>query len=393
MIRPPGSAPGAGLLAFPFLGEDRIITSGYGDDDVMRHAIVTGATGFIGQHLVRRLAASGVRVRCLVHHADFVGCFDDLDVTYAVGDVTAPGALARLLPGVQTVYHLAGATLARTAAEFDRTNATGTRLVAESCAAMADPPVLVFVSSLAAAGPSPFDQPRIEAQPPAPVSKYGRSKLAAERALKELADRMPISVIRPPSVYGPRELYMLDMFRTVSRGWNVIPGRQPMRMSLVHVQDVVEAMILAAERGKRLSTLPGDSEEATRGTYFVAGRERPTFRELGDLVGEAVGRDCVRSLHMPLPLCHTVGLIGETVSRVHGKPGLLNRDKMREAAAGSWTCLASRAENELGFTPRANLTDGLRQTARWYFDNGWVREPKPQRLTFVSAFARLRRGT
>ena len=334
--------------------------------------LVTGATGFIGRHLVERLAAGGDEVRCLVPTAELFGAFGDLDVEYAQADITRAGALAEAVEGVDVVYHLAGATLRFSRAEFHRVNELGTRLVAETCAELENPPVLVFISSLAAAGPSPIDDPRDETGPSRPVSDYGRSKRAAEVALEALADRLPTTVLRPPGVFGPRELYMLEHFRSVKKGWNVVPGRAPMRLSLIHVAELVEALILAAGRGRRLDGSSLEGPGPHRGVYFVAHDERPTFEDLGVLIAEALGRPGVRTVRVPLPICWALAGFGELAGRARGKPLLLNFDKIREASAGSWTCRTDRAAEELGFSPRFGMAERLRQTADWYREARWL---------------------
>jgi nucleoside-diphosphate-sugar epimerase len=319
------------------------------------------------------LTASNTEVRCLLHIGEGIGPLSGLDVELVRGDITRPDTMGSMFRGVDVVYHLAGRTLAFSAEDFHRVNAEGTRLVAEACARQATPPVLVFVSSLAAAGPSPFDHPRDEAEPARPVSHYGRSKQAAEGALKRLSDRLPITVLRPPGVFGPREPYMLGLFRSVRRGVSFVPCLTPFRLSLIDVRDLVEALLLAAARGRRLSPEPGDEDEsASRGIYFVASPETPTFHELGQEIARALGRRPVRTVRLPGSFGYALAGFAEVAARLRGRPFLLNFDKMREAVAGSWTCRTERAARELEFHPGASLSERLRQTAEWYRENGWI---------------------
>ena len=170
----------------------------------MAKVLVTGGTGFIGRHLVERLVERGDDVTCLVRNVKRAAVLGDLDVRSAIGDVTDAESLDDAVAGAEVVYHLAGATLVFSAEQFHRVNETGARNVADACAAQSTPPVLVFVSSLAAAGPTTPEQPRVESDLPNPVSNYGKSKWAGEQRLMEMAAKLPITIVRPPIVIGPR---------------------------------------------------------------------------------------------------------------------------------------------------------------------------------------------
>ncbi len=340
----------------------------------MARALVTGATGFVGRNLVERLRGRGDSVRCLVRataNPVTIAALTALGVELSPGDVTDPSSLGAAVAGVEAVYHLAGLTLAFNPRDFVRVNAEGTRHLAEACAAAATPPTLVAVSSLAAAGPSRPGHPRSEEEPPRPVSDYGRSKLLGELVLHRTAGRVPTTVLRPPGVFGPWDTHVLEAFRLAKRGWHLVPGLAPHRVALVAVSDLVEAMLSAAERGRRLTSGEGPDAEYS-GYYFVAHPEQPTFAETGRLFAEAMGLRAPRILRVPGPLCWGVAGFAEGIGRIRRRPALFNFDKIREATAGSWTCRIERATAELGFRPGAPLAEQLRQTALWYAERGWV---------------------
>ncbi len=298
----------------------------------MARVLVTGGTGFIGRHLVRRLAERGDQVRCLVRDPQRASASAGPDapaVEYIQGDVTVPDALDAALSGMEIVYHLAGATLPMRRSDYMEVNAEGTLRLAEACAGRENPPVFVYVSSLAAAGPAKDDCPLTEDCPPQPVSEYGRSKLAAERYLRELAGKLPITVLRPPSVFGPGDLYTFKLFRLARWGVLFVPGRRVIRLSWIDVADLVEAMLLAAERGRRL-----DSVSADAGIYFVALDERPNVAELTQLLAEITGRRRLRVFHVPVFLGRLGAHINDLRSRLTGRAYWLNPDKIREAVAG-----------------------------------------------------------
>lgn len=337
----------------------------------MTNVLITGASGFVGSHLAEALAARACRVTCLVRKTSRVEHLKRLGAGLAFGDVTESAGLARAVAGQDVVYHVAGLVKALRAAELERVNAEGVRRVAEACAAASRPPVLVLVSSLAAAGPAPKGRPRTELDAPAPVSHYGRSKRAGELAAREFAGRVPTTIVRPPIVFGPGDRGCLEWFKGIERfRVHPVPGWRRRTYSLIHVADLAALLVLAAERGERIG--PSEAgEDAARGCYFGECGERVTYAEMGRRMAKALGRR-VLVWHLAMPVVWTVTAGVELVSRVRGRQHYLNFDKIREAAAGNWTCSSEKAARELGFAPAAPLDERLRETVAWYRREGWL---------------------
>jgi len=293
------------------------------------------------------------------------------------GDVTDRACAQRALDQSRatTVFHLAGLVRARRRNDFMRVNAGGVETLAAACAARVDAPVLVVISSLAAAGPCAANRLRVERETPAPVSAYGRSKLAGERAAMKYAQALPITIMRPPMVFGPGDRGLLQMFRPVARwGIHLVPGGLrggEHRYSLVHVDDLVDGLLLAAEKGERLcqNVQPG------QGIYYLAGKEQPTYTQLGQVMAAALGQHAPVVIRLPAPLVQVAGVIAEVAGALRRpcvEPGWISRDKITEALAGSWVCSSAKAKAQLGWSPAGTLATQMSETAKWYREAKWL---------------------
>jgi len=339
----------------------------------MPKVLVTGASGFVGSHLVEALSARGDDVTCLVRKTSNVDRLLPLGVKLVYGDVTDPESLPDAVPGNCIVYHVAGCTRAIRTRQYHLVNEQGVRNVAEACAGQSTPPVLVTVSSLAAAGPAPSGRMLVETDPPKPVSHYGMSKLAGERAAAEFADRIPVTIVRPPIVLGEADRQGLELFRMIARfGVHVVHALGRNRFSVIHAADLANLLILAAERGARLQPRHADEPAAKEGCYFAACDEHPTYADLGRMIGAALGRHRVMILPTPPRAVWIVATASELLARLRRQPYYLSLDKAREARAGSWLCSPQAAIDELGFSTAAPLADRLRQMAEWYRKQGWI---------------------
>jgi nucleoside-diphosphate-sugar epimerase len=340
----------------------------------MAKVLVTGASGFIGTKLTERLVERGDDVTCLVRATSNRTALVPLGVRFAVGDVRDREALQSAVKGVEIVYHLAGLVTAFRARDLMEVNAEGFESVVAACAGCTTPPVLVSVSSLAAAGPSPPERARTESDPPRPVSHYGRAKRAAELVAERYAAQVPITIVRPPIVFGEGDPLMRNVFRSIFRfGIHVALGVARSHYSLIHVRDLVDALVLSAERGTRLAPGGETSTDPPRGYYFVATDDQPTFAELGLMIGQSLGRKSVRILRSSGPvLLWPAAALAEAIARLRGQPYIFNFDKAREARAGNWVCATSTIRRDLGFAPQAPIADRLRQTADWYLQQNWL---------------------
>jgi dihydroflavonol-4-reductase len=319
-------------------------------------AIVTGASGFVGSHLVERLLREGLDVACLVRPSSDRRWVAGLAVEFR--SIDAADALA----GADYVFHVAGLTRGRSEAEYMAANAEPTRRIVEAALRVGSGlRRFVYVSSLAAAGSSPTERPLDETDEPHPQDSYGRSKRAGEEIVLAAAGRMPVSIVRPPGVYGPRDTNFLPLFR-VARRWGLVPviGGGAKTFTVVHVQDLAEGAWLAAS-----------TPAAVGRTYFL-GSGTYTMTEWVAAMAPALGRR-LRLLGVPRPLALLAGELGQLKWAVTGKPQIVSRRKVRDLLQPRWTCSWDRAAKELGYAPAFDLDRGLRQTVEWYVNEGWLR--------------------
>jgi nucleoside-diphosphate-sugar epimerase len=323
-------------------------------------AVVTGGSGFIGQNLVHRLLTEGHEVRCLVRPTGgnapkgakrYVVRFDE------------PRTLLNsdALDGAHVVFHLAGATKAVRAEDFVAANVVPTRHLLGAITARRLYPKFVFISSQAAAGPAPARDREIdEDDVPRPVEAYGRSKLEAERVVKTFSDRLPATIVRPCSVFGPHDRDFLTLFRLARRGILLYPGIAEHWTSVLHVDDVVGGLLAAGKR-----------ESSVCRTYFLSSAEPVQWRAIGNHIAAAVGRR-VRHIDVFAPLVQTASLAGEWIGRLTHTPTLANRSKAALSRHRFWVCSAARARHELAFRETRSLPDAVRDTYYWYRQSGWL---------------------
>ena len=324
----------------------------------IRTCFVTGGTGFIGSHLVEYLLRMDCQVRCLVRNPSRLAWLEGKPVTVVEGDLDSPLALREGISGAEAVFHLGGVTAAPSRAAYWKVNAEGSRKVARASLEAEHPPdVFVYMSSLAAAGPGHNGEVAFENQSSHPVTDYGRSKLEGERLLSEMGP-LPLVVVRPPAVYGPRDRGMLPLFRLAARG--IIPVfNTRARISLVHVEDLVRGVYVAAARGRL-----GEN-------YFLTHPQPLDAVDFPALLGKAMGRR-VRALAVPGPFLGAAAALSETWGRFSGRMPLFNRDKVKELTAFSWVCDWQKAHREMGFLSEKEADAGLSDTAQWYRENGWL---------------------
>ena len=333
----------------------------------MKKVLITGGSGFIGYHLIRRLCQKNVVVRCLVRQTSSRTLLKAFAVEYCTGELNNVESLRQAVNGCDTVFHVAGLVRARTYQEFENVNRFGTENLAKVAVECASPPVFISISSLSAAGHSLPNKPRWESDPPEPVSKYGKSKLAGEIALLSVAEQMPCTIVRPGIVFGEADRMNLTLFKIVKKlGVCPIPGYSDKFYSWIHATDLSDLLITAAEKGERLDP----NQPMGTGIYFAASDEGRTMAEIGRLIGQSVGRKRVWAMPCPPRGLLAASVLCEAVKWWTGKPQPLDWEKARESLH-HWTCSPEKARTQLNFSPQP-LEVRINQTAQWFLENDWL---------------------
>ena len=323
--------------------------------------LITGATGFVGSHIADSLIARGIATAVLLRPASNRRFIEPhlplLDVR--IGSITDPHSLGPALRDITHVIHCAGCTKALQVSEFHEINRAGTRHIVEAInREQGRIQRLVHISSLAAGGPAPQDKPAREEDAPRPVSEYGKSKLGGEQEAGRC--KSDCVVLRPPAVFGPRDDGFLSLFKAVKA--HILPhlGSSRLALSFVFAKDLAEATVTCL-------THPA----AVGKTFYVAS---PAIIRAHALADEIAMQMNVWTLPLALPAAALwpVCLLQETVSRLTGKPAVLDRQKHAELRAPGWVCDPARLRQELGFVCATPLNTGIAETLAWYRQQGWL---------------------
>jgi nucleoside-diphosphate-sugar epimerase len=320
-------------------------------------ALVTGATGFVGSHLVDALRCRGDEVTALVRTPAKAAVLADSGVRQAGGDLSDRRALEGAASGQDVVFHVAGLIAARSEAEFLEVNRDGTANVL-GAAARAGVGRFVFFSSLAAAGPSAPGRPLTGNEVGRPVTAYGRSKLAGEAVVR--GGTLPWTILRPPIVYGPRDREILKVFRAARLGIAPVFGDGTQELSAIYATDLAQAAVASAI-----------AERAVGQTYYPSHPQSFTSAAFVRAVGAALGRR-VMVVPVPGPVGRVALSLVGGVARLAGRATILTADKANEFFEPAWTADPTACMRDTGWAPEIDLERGLAETGRWYRSAGWI---------------------
>lgn len=324
--------------------------------------LVTGGTGFIGYHLLQRLLSGGHQIRGLIRKTSRVPIDLQPHIDWYYGELRDLASLRAACQGQEIIIHLAGVIKSPKPNLFYQINLDGTeRLLKAFREQKSTKGRFIYISSLAAGGPSKSRVPMTEDSPAAPVSHYGRSKYAAEEALRKTAGELKRIIIRPCTVYGPGDRETLHFFK-IAR-FHIIPqiGWHRKLISMIHVEDLVQiiyrslsAEVPSFERFYAADSTPG---------YSISTIIKTAASLLG---GWTV------PIYIPQALLAALAALNDLGGRLSGFAPTLNLDKYREIKQHYWTCSARKARQQLQYEPRFDLVKGFADTIKWYQQKGWL---------------------
>ena len=327
----------------------------------MRESVlITGASGFLGYHLIKAALAQDLEVFAGVRKSSQVSHLKELPVKYVYLNYEDIKTMSSTLAEnkIDYIIHAAGITKAVKREHYNTINATFSVNLAKA-ACLAGPGAspckkMVFISSLAAAGPLNDASGTITEQTgPAPVTAYGKSKLLAEEELSKTG--ISLIILRPTAIYGPRDKDIFIMLKTVSKGFDPYMGKILQQLSFVHARDIADIAVRTLFINKT-------------GVYNISDGNNYSRYQFADITKKLLGIKAFR-LHLPMPLIKTLAYFLETISGWSNKPAVITREKLQELTAVNWICDISKAKRELGFNPRFNLQTGLKDSIEWYREN------------------------
>ena len=304
---------------------------------------ITGATGFVGAVLTRRLAAAGHKIKALIRPGSIHKRPADIDVEWIKGDLEDTESLRRLVHGADAVVHCAGVVRGATRAEFNRVNVAGTARLVKLAVAEQPGPRLLLISSLAARQPH--------------LSFYAASKREGEEVLEKKSDKLFWTVFRPSAIYGPGEQELMPVFHWMKKGFAPILGSGEGRFSLLYVEDLAEAIVQWLDRNKSNPGCTYELHDGRPGGY--------SWHDVIDTVTHLRHGKSMIVIKVPLFGAKLFSTLNLLAARAIGYAPMLTPGKVRELSHYNWVCDNTALNAATGWAPRILLAEGLQRTLRW----------------------------
>ncbi len=320
--------------------------------------LVTGSNGFVGSHICETLLESGCRVRALVRHTSNLVNLKGLDLELVYGDLSDFDSLLKAVEGVAAVVNNGGLTKTIDPDMFYKVNSEGTDNILKAIL-QSNPGLERFiqVSSSAACGPSDTKAPIGEDHPPKPLTIYGKSKLEGEKIAISHSEKIPVIILRPSAIYGPRDGEMLSFFKIVKWGLKPTFGPGECYINFTYVKDFARAVVKSIE-----------SDVPSGGIYFVTEKRIYSYSEAGDIISGVLNKKGL-DIHIPVKVLEFAGWLSEKIARKRGKAAIFTKDKAIEISQKYWLVKSDRIERDMGFVASTSFREGVERTVRWYKEN------------------------
>lgn len=324
-------------------------------------AVVTGANGFVGSHLVDLLLNKNFIVRCITRKSSNLKWLNSKKVEIYDCGLKDKEGLRKVFKDAEYIFHVAGVVKSKTPEGYFEGNVETTKTLLETALEFRNTiKKFLIVSSQTVTGPSLNGLPVDETSECHPITTYGRSKLAEEQLAKEYMDRLPITICRAPAVYGERDTEILIFFKTFNSGLLTTIGFDEKKLSLIHVLDLVNGFYLAAL-----------SEKSAGEIYFISSEKFYTWKEVGDITSKILNKKPLK-VKVPHSIVYTLAGIAQFFAIFSSKPATLNIEKAKDITQKNWICDTSKASKQLGYRQNISIEGGIKRTCDWYKEMNWI---------------------
>ncbi len=331
------------------------------NDTKKRIAVVSGANGFVGSHLVDLLLKENFEVRCLTRKSSSLKWLEGKDYKNFDTGIMDKNGLRLAFKDADYIFHVAGVVKSKTPEGYFIGNVETTRAMLETALEFKDTlKKFLLVSSQTAGGPSTDGKPVNEEMESKPITTYGRSKLAQEELAKSYMDRLPITICRAPAVFGERDTEILIFFKTFKSGLMTTIGLDKKAVSLIHVIDLVKGLYLAAT-----------NQNSTGKIYYISSEKFYTWEEVGNATAKVLGNKPIK-IKVPHFAVYGIASIAQFFAMFSSKPATLNIEKARDITQTWWICDTFKAVKELDYHQEISLEEGIKRTCEWYKKMKWI---------------------
>ncbi len=324
-------------------------------------AVVTGANGFVGSHLVDLLLSKEFTVKCITRKSSNLKWLNGKNVEIFNCGLTDKSELGKVIKGADYIFHVAGVVKSKTPEGYFKGNVETTKNILEASLDSRDTiKKIIIVSSQTVTGPSLNGKPVNETSECKPITTYGRSKLEEEELSKTFMDKLPITICRAPAVFGERDTEILIFFKTFNNGLMTTIGFNRKLLSLIHVIDLVYGFYLAAV-----------SQKSAKEIYFISSEKFYTWEEIGKITAGVLNKKPVK-VKVPHFAVYTIAAIAQFFAAFSSKPATLNIEKAKDITQKAWICDTSKAIKDLGYKQNITIEEGIKRTCDWYREMKWL---------------------